>query len=151
MVWCLWSQHLLLYLQQRVLYRPHRAGFFKVHEPCRQPRSGRSFFLFIFLNLRNYRCCHSLRQYQLRGGNSESMWNMMMPDGSKFSRLKFRMYTKWWTAATFLLTRIYLCVNNGHNKNFNPVFIIFRYIWITFINIIHYKCIVLLSILSPSV
>jgi len=36
------------------------------------------------------------------------------------------MYTKWWTAATFLLTRIYLCVNNGHNKNFNPVFYHFQ-------------------------
>ena len=72
-------------------------------------------------------------------------------DGNKFCRQKFRMYTKWWTAATFLLTRIYLCVNNGHNNNFNPVLIIFRYILITFINIIHYKCIVLLSILSPSV
>jgi len=59
------------------------------------------------------------------------------------------MYTKGWTAATFLLTRIYLCVNNGHNNNFNPVFIILRYIWITFINIIHYKCIVLLKIFHP--
>jgi len=48
---------------------------------------------------------------------------------------------------TFLLTRIYLCVNNGHNNNFNPVLIFFRYIWVTFINIIHYKCIVLLSLL----
>ena len=59
------------------------------------------------------------------------------------------MYTKWWTAAPFLLTRIYLCVNNGHNNNFNPVLIIFRYIWITFINIIHYKCIVLLVYFHP--
>ena len=34
-------------------------------------------------------------------------------DWNKFSRQKFRMYTNWWTAATFLLTRIYnyLCVN----------------------------------------
>ena len=59
--------------------------------------------------------------------------------------VKFRMYTKWWTAATFLLTRIYLCVNNGHNNNFNPVLISFRYIVITFINTIHDKCIVLLN------
>ena len=52
--------------------------------------------------------------------------------------------------ATVLLTGIYLCVNNGHNNNFNPVFI-FKYIWITLINIIRFKCIVLLNILSPSV
>jgi len=48
----------------------------------------------------------------------------------------------------FLFDRLYLCVNNGHNNNFNRVLIIFRYIWITFINIIRYKYIVLLSILS---
>ena len=35
------------------------------------------------------------------------------------------MYTKWWTAAIILLTRIYLSENNGHNNSFNPVLIIF--------------------------
>jgi len=70
-------------------------------------------------------------------------------DGNKFSRQKFRMYTKWWTAATFLLTRIYLCSNNGHYNNFNLVLIFSRYIWITFINIIHHKCIVLQVYFHP--
>ena len=57
-------------------------------------------------------------------------------------------------AATFWLTRIYLCVNNCHNTNFSLVLITFRYIWIILINIkkyIHYKCKVWLNILSPSV
>ena len=35
------------------------------------------------------------------------------------------MYTKWWTAAIILLTKIYLSENNGHNNSFNPVLIIF--------------------------
>ena len=66
-----------------------------------------------------------LRQYQLHDEHD---------NGNKFSCKKFRMYTKWWT---FLLTRIYLCVNNGHYNNFHPVLIIFRCILITFINIIN--------------
>ena len=52
-------------------------------------------------------------------------------------------------AQSITLTRIYLSENNGHNNNFNPVLIIFRYIWITFIIITHCKCIFLLHKLSP--